>query len=52
MMEIERAHARIDEIEKSRSAQPLVEALARISKLEDEIKAMKARMGKREPAEI
>ena len=55
MMEVNRAHARLDELVKlSADAFAGVEALlARLEKCEGEIKAMKARAGKvREPAEI
>ena len=61
MMEIERAHARLDELharveklELSAIVDPQGHELApRIEKLENELKAMKARMGKtREVAEI
>ena len=52
MMEIERAHSRLDKVEEFYRAPPHLELLAKIEKIEGEIKAMKARMGKREPAEI
>jgi len=52
MMEVNRAHGRLDELEKL-SAAGLLELIARVEKCEGEIKAMKARAGKmREPAEI
>ena len=52
MMEVNRAHERINELEKL-SAAELLELTGRLEKCEGEIKAMKARAGKmREPAEI
>jgi hypothetical protein len=47
MMEVERNTRELEA-----QATRLLEALARIEKLEGEIKAMKARMGKRETVEI
>jgi uncharacterized protein (UPF0335 family) len=52
MMEVNRAHERLDEAER-REAGILDALVERIAKLENEIKAMKARAGKvREVAEI